>query len=739
MPEPCAYEGVDSLGSEQEETIERALSLMQAGKGAAAEAALQGVLAVVPESARAWFLTGAARHIQLRPEAALAAMEQALSRDPAMAEAKRARATLLLGLKRPRAALAEIEALLSRRPAETDFLVDAGVIDEALGEFDRALLRYRAALGFAPRHFRALLNRGALLMRLGRAEEALSDNRLLAKCHVGSAIAFQNLGENLLALHRVEEATAAFTRALSIAPSHVPARMGLGVGLSMRRRFAEADAEFARARRDDPVAAQSYLQTAGRAAGSPGSGTPETHPRLIFIHGAMFDQASCRWQRRAALLEEIQALVSEPSPPAMRDRSLGFNSLGLPFGHTERRNVARLVAATVSAPVSYPRLARRQDGRLRIGYLSPDFRPHPAARNHWRILQLHDRERFEVVGLSLHPGDDGPERKRIVSNCDRFVELSGLDEQAAIARVALEDIDILVDIAGYTDHARPEILAARVAPIRVQHMGAPMPCGGNFVDYRITDPVMTPPEEADQWDEKLVWLPETCWTCDDTATMAPAPGRRECGLPERGFVFCCFNQHFKVEPDVFEVWMRLLGKVEGSVLWLLEDKPDSCADLRQEAVTRGIPAERLIFAPRCEHPKHLARHACADLFLDTFHYNAHTTASEALYAGLPVLTLPGRSMAARFCASLVRAARLPDMVAADPADYETRALRLAADADALKAMRADLLSHRSSSMLFDMPRRTGEIEAAYQEMWRRHSLGLASESFSVAQLELPRP
>lgn len=711
--------------------LERATVLLKSGKAQDAETLALQATQSDPSSARAWFLAGVARHQQLRPEGALAAMEHALALEPELAEARQARATLLLGLKRPRAALAEIRELMRRAPGNARLKVEAAIVLEEMEENAAGLELYEEALRLSPRDFRALLNRGALLIKLERLEEALSNNLSLVKSYIGSAAALYNLGDNFLCLHRFEEAQETFSRVLDIEPGHIPARMGRGLALSMLRRFAEASAEFVRARSDNPEEADAYFVRAARSIGHEDVRKLETDPRLIFIHGALLDLASCIWHRREALLEEVARLRRDPAPPEIHDRSLGFNILALPLSQGEQRDVARLVAASVKAPVLVSNTRHRSRARLRIGYLSPDYRRHPAANNHWRQMRLHDREKFEVIGLSLHAGDGGEERKRIFSSCDHFIELSGLDLEAAMARIALEEIDILVDIAGFTEATRPELLAAHVAPIKVQHMGTPGPSGSSHVDYRMTDAIMSPLGEAGQWDEKLVWLPDTCWVCDDTAFIAPAPTRNSCGLPECGFVFCCFNKHYKIEPDIFDVWMRLLLQVEGSVLWLLEDKPSSVANLRREAEARGVAADRLVFAPRLNVSEHLGRHACADLFLDTLYYNAHTTASDALFAGLPVLTLPGRSMASRFCASLVSAAGLPQLVAKDLTEYEVRALHLSRNPEALQAMRRKLLSDRAQSRLFDMPRRTRDIEAAYLEMWRRHESGLPPESFTV--------
>lgn len=705
--------------------------MLEAGEAVAAELTALRAAEDDPASPRAWFITGAARHMQKRPEAALAAMMQALSLDPQMEEARQACATLLLGLKRPRSALAHIEELIRRHPREARLRADAGIVLEELGDTAHALRRYDEALRLAPREFRALLNRGALLLRLGRMDEALHDHQLLVKCYAGSAVAHANLGENLLCLRRYEEAAAAFGRALSFDAGNVQARMGRGLALSLLGRFDEAASEFEAAKHTDSEKAQTYLERAAHAAGLPAGQLPETEPRLIYIHDSLRDLENCLWDRRDTLMAVVEELISDTSPPEIHDRSLGFNMLALPLAQREQGALARLVAKSVRSPGLAIQRARLHPARLRIGYLSPDFRAHPTARNRWRLMQLHDRTKFEVVALSLQPDDGSPERRRIATNCDRFIDLSQLDDAEAVARIALEEIDVLVDIAGYTQSSRPQVLASAVAPIRVQHMGTPGPSGGDFVDYRITDLVMTPRQEAGLWDEKLVWLPQTCWVSDDTVVAGEPPARAECGLPERGLVFCCFNKHYKIEPDVFEIWMRILRRVEGSVFWLLEDTPVSGGNLRKEAEKRGIGPDRLVFAPRRDLSSHIARHACADLFLDTLYYNAHTTASDALLAGLPVLTCPGRSMASRVAASIVMAAGMPELIALDPAEYEAKALRLATNPDELIRMKQKLAATRSASALFDLPRRTREIEAAYKEMWRRHIEGLEPQGFKV--------
>lgn len=309
-----------------------------------------------------------------------------------------------------------------------------------------------------------------------------------------------------------------------------------------------------------------------------------------------------------------------------------------------------------------------------------------------------------------------------------------MDSREIAARIALDGVDILVDLCGHKDFFRPEVLALRPAPLRVSYLGLPATMDAELIDYRITDAFTTPSEEAACWSEKLVYLPDTFWIYNDRETVAETrPGRGECGLPERGFVFCSFNNGYKIDPDTFGIWMKLLHRVPGSVLWLVDSGEAVKSNLRREAEARGIASGRILFAPKVPRAEHLARHACADLFLDTIHYSAHTTAADALYAGLPVLTLPGRTMASRIGGSIVRAAGLPELVASGVAAYEDMASRLATKPGELARLREKLVQGRSTCTLFDTARRTHELDRAFDMMWERHAAGLPPESFAVPQ------
>ncbi len=359
--------------------------------------------------------------------------------------------------------------------------------------------------------------------------------------------------------------------------------------------------------------------------------------------------------------------------------------------------------------------------RLRVGYLSSDFHAHATAYLIAELIERHDRDRFEIHGYSYGPDPGGDMRARLVSAFDRFTDIDALSHRAAAARIRADDIDILVDLKGHTYRARPKILAFRPAPVQVNYLGYPGTMGAPFIDYIIADEFIVPRDREMLFAEKLAYLPD-CYQPNDTRRdIAAAPRRAACGLPEQAFVFCAFNNSFKITPAFFAIWMRLLQQLPGSVLWLLESNPLVRRNLDAAAAAAGVDPGRLVFAPILPHRDHLARHGHADLFLDSLPCNAHTTASDALWAGLPVLTCAGETFAGRVAGSIVRAAGLSELVVNSPRDYEVLALALAHNPARLAGIRSRLGAGRSSLPLFDMAKRARDLEALYArmaEIWR---------------------
>jgi len=440
-------------------------------------------------------------------------------------------------------------------------------------------------------------------------------------------------------------------------------------------------------------------------------------------------QQVCDWKEIGPLWKRsLEAQLSgraDPSP---------FNLLSMPSTPAGQLACARLwgkVHARGITPAKWDRRPPERE-RLRIGYLSADLRKHAVAYLAAELFELHDRRRFEVVGYSYGPDDSSAIRARLMLGFDRFADIRNSTHEQAAQLIQEDGVDILVDLTGITQHCRPRILAHRPAPIQVNYLGYPGTMGADFIDYILVDSFIAPPAQAEFFSEKLVWLPYCYQVNDRRREVSPrTPTRAECGLPERGLVLSSFSNTFKLTPEVFDIWMRILRETAGAVLWLIGDNATAEENLRREAQARGVSVDRLVFAPRCEMPDHLARQKLADLSIDTFPYNAHTTASDALWVGVPVVTLSGETFAARVAGSLLTSVGLPELVTRTPADYEALILRLARRPDELRAVREKLAANLAAAPLFATPRMTHEIERAYERMWTLFREGRPPENITI--------
>lgn len=617
----------------------------------------------------------------------------------------------------------------------SSILINLAVLLGQLRRDSEAIVVAERVLANDPNNPDALRALGIALMATGRYAEAVAHFRQLAALEPKDAGAFLNLGEALLAADRYQEALCAYEDSLACDAGSIATRVGLGQALAMLRQFSQADAQFEEASRFDPATTSALYRRMARTAEQRIPPGWQARAVEVFLSRRWAQQQVCDWRFRTEYLDELCRYAERTAAQngVIHDVALAFQSHTAPMPENTRRDLLGAVARGIITAAGRPvrRRLARVAGPVRIGFLSPNFREHPSAQLNWRLLALLDRTRFRVFGYSLlHSA--GPLRERVVEACDVFREVSSMSGWEIAKRIALDDIDILVDLAGHMDHARPEILALLPAPLRVSYLGSPGAMGSELVDYRITDHYTTPPEDAACWSEKLVFLPQTVALYNNREAIAATnPTRTACSLPEDGFVFCCFNASYKIEPEVFAVWMRLLARVPDSVLWLLDTGQATRDNLRREAAAHGVAPERIVFAPRLPRAEHLARHACADLFLDTFYCGAMATAGDALWSGLPVLTCSGTTMAARMSGTIVRAAGLPEMVLSDRAEYEAMAIKLATRPDALAALRQKLALERTMCPLFDTERRARELGQAFQMMWERHAAGLPPESFDV--------
>lgn len=732
-----------------EALLSQAVALLGAGRGAEAAALLEGPCAQRPDWAYAWFLHGAGLHQAGRPHEALAAFERAVAAGPELVQAHNARATLLAALERYAEAIEAFRQAARLAPRDPMIAANTALALERGGRRDEALTWYGRALDLDPGAYGPRLNRCALLLSLGRARDALTDADELVRRHGGRADAHFNRGRALLALDRDAGALEAADAALACEPGHLGALVDRGLALAGLGRFEQADAAFAEVARRDPEGLRAIVRRAraavpgARSVAVDDSAMPD--PRGVFAARGIERLRRCDWRGRDDFLAALSALVMDPNArePLLLDWCLPFASLWLPLGHDVRARIGAAAARAVSAAVAVAGTGRMSGsgrreriGPLRIGLLSPDFRDHPVASLLAPVLERHDRSRVRIHGYALMPDDGSAGGRRLRAACDAISDLTGLADREAAAKIAADGIDILIDVAGYVEGARPEILALRPAPLAagLYYMGS---SGAPWIDYQLTDPVTVPPQTAERWTEHLVRLPRTPFVHDLPRDPPPALSRAEEGLPASGAVLCCLNAPHKIEPAALAAWSRILARVPDSVLWLLAEG-ETAANLRTAAVAAGVDPGRLRFAARAPRERHLARLALADCFLDTFTYNAHTTAVEALSVGLPLITLAGHTAAARCATAILRAGGEPGLAVRDVAAYEELAVRLAADPAQRAAVRARLLASRASSALFDPAGLGRYLEAAYATIWTRHASGLPPAAFDVPDASGPQ-
>ena len=697
-----------SSGTAPDADLRQALARHQAGDLAEAERLFRRALAAAPRHPVALQHLGVIALQQGRAAPGAALLAQAAEAKPDDPGIQFNLALALKALDRVDDAAAHYARAIALAPGFVDAHVNLANLRRGQGRLAEARAGYERALAAAPDHAGAHNNLGALLQDLGAFEEAVVAHRRALAINPRNPGALSNLGNALVALGRTDEAIAAFRQALALNPALPHAQLGLAGALHRQRDFdgALAAMEAALAARPDHV---------------------ETLCQLV-----NWRQQLCRWDGLAARQAELVAAVEAGAI------AVPFCLLSLPSTPAHHQEAARAWMARAVAgaePLVTPALATgaRAPGPIRIGYLSSDYHEHPTAYLIAELLERHDRARFAIHGYSTGPDDRGPSRARVIAGCDAFVDLERVAHDAAARRIAADRIDILVDLNGLTQGARPRILAHRPAPLQVNFLGYPGTMGAGFMDYIIVDPVVAPAADQPWFDEQLVQLPHSYQVNDSRRPVgATRPTRAQAGLPETGFVFCCFNSSYKLSPGFLAIWLRLLAAVPGSVLWLLEFAPSASDALRRAAAAAGIEPARLVFAPSVRFPDHLARQPLADLCLDTLPYGGHTTASDALWSGVPLVTCRGATFPGRVGASLLTALGLPELITESLDDYAALALALARDPGRLGALRRRLAGARESSALFDCARYTADLERAYLAMMARREAGLAPAPITLA-------
>jgi predicted O-linked N-acetylglucosamine transferase (SPINDLY family) len=629
-------------------------------------------LAIAPGYIEAHFNRGNALLRFGRFVDALADFDSAVRLNPNIAEIHSSRGNALRELKRLDDALASFDRALLLRPNEAAFHANRGNVLHELGRFDEAIGSFDKALTRRPNDAEFHYNRGNILCEIGRLEDGLASFDKAVALLPGEAEFHQNRGNVLLDLGRFSEAFADYDKAWAL------------------------------------------------------------NPALKYLEGARFYAKThlCDWSNLAddgaAVLAHVRAGATA---------SLPFPVLAMDSTPADQLTCAEIYAADrypAAAPADQRSQSRHSHDRVRIAYLSADFHNHATAQLTAGMFEHHDRSRFEISAISFGPDDRSAMRGRLLKAFDRFVDVQTKSTNEIAGLVRAMEIDIVIDLGGYTQRSRTGIVALRPAPLQVNYLGYAGTMGAPFIDYIIADKILIPGDQQRYYAEKIVYLPHSYQANDDKRRVSDLiVTRTAAGLPERGLVFCSFNNSYKITPDMFSVWMRLLHQVNGSVLWLLEGNATAPDNLRAEAAKRGVSPERLIFAPKMSIEIHLARHGLADLFLDTLPYNAHTTASDALWAGVPVVTCLGSTFAGRVAASILMAAGLPELVTESLENYEALALRLAREPSLLAAMKSKVASNRGKCPLFDTASFTRHIEAAYSKIWQRHQSGEPPANYTI--------
>jgi protein O-GlcNAc transferase len=675
---------------------------------------------------------------------ALESYERALALKPGLIAAIYNRGTALQDLNRLPEALESYDRVIALQPHLPKVHYNRALVLVALKRPEEALTSYDRALKVDPNYIEALNNRGIVLLELKRPEEALANFERVLQLEPGTTQTLNNRGNALRSLNRREEALASFDRALELDPTFFEAHRNRGGVLRELNRPEDALASFDAAlhlRPDSPETlgdrAETLLDLKRYAeADKCLRRLLEVAPDIEYASGQLMhlQHLGCNWIHYA---ENERALVE--STLAGRRAGYPFPFLAVSDSAQAQGQCARTFILNKYPESEAPiwRGERYQHKKIRVAYVSGDLRAHPVSVLMAGVFEEHDRERFETLAISLRPEEHTPLGERVRAAFDRFIDVSQKSDRETAALIRELEVDIAVDLMGFTQGSRTAVFARRPAPVQVNYLGYPGSLGASYIDYILADEFVIPAQHRQHYSESVVYLPE-CFQANDgrRASSETALTRRNFSLPEASLVFCCFNNSFKFNPACFDIWMRLLNAVPDSILWLLAETSEASANLRGAAFARGVNPERLVFGGRLGYSEHLARLQCADLFLDTWPFNGGTTASDALWAGVPLLTCAGEAFASRIAGSLLTAMQLPELITHSPQEYEALALKVATTPELLAGLRDKLARNRTTTPVFDTQRFCRHLESAYVGMWERSERGEAPESFAVPPLPL---
>jgi protein O-GlcNAc transferase len=673
----------------------RADVLSQLGRNAEAIHSYDRALSLAPDSTKDWFNRGVLLVAVGQLGEAVASFDRVVTGTADFAQAQLWRAKVLSDLHRDDEALESIRAALEAEPDLAEAWLGQANLLEKLDRYEEGLAALDRAVELKPDLAEAWIGRGNIFNRQNRYDEAFAayDRALAIKSNLGEG--WLGRGNVFSRLKQYEEAAAAYEKALLLKPDLAEAWLGRGNVFTEFRRYDEAFAAY-----DKAVSLKPYLN---------------------YVAGARLSSKLliCDWTDLDAEVERLLATVRDGKPA-----STPFTILGVPSTPADQLQCA---ASFVQDQPSFAAMWRGEiysHTRIRVAYLSADFHDSAMGNLLAGLFEQHDRSRFEVSAISFGPEQNSPMRNRLKKAFEHFIDVRQESDQEIADLVRRLEVDIAVDLMGFTKSNRLNVLARRPAPIQVNYLGYPGTMGAGYMDYILADPTVIPDDQRAFYREAVVRVPESYFVNDNRRVISEhTPTRRECGLPDKGFVFCCFNNSYKITPKMFDVWMRLLKATENSVLWLFQASSAAAANLRWEAERRGVSPDRLIFARKADAADHLARHRLADLVIDTLPYNAHTTACDALWVGVPVLTCIGTTFVGRVAASLLKASGLDELITQSVGEYEALALKLARDSSFLASFAERIAQNRNRCALFDTERSARHFEAAYRAMWERYQRG----------------
>jgi len=717
------------------------VALQDKGDPEAAIDSYKQALKINPDYAEAYYNMGVALNGKGDADSAVASYKKALKFKPDYTEAYNNMGVALHSKGDLDAAIDSCKQALKIKPDYAEAYNNIGNALNAKDEPEAAIESYKQAVKIKPDYAEAYYNMGVALENKGDQEAAIESYKQTVKIKPTYAEAYNNIGNVLNAKDEPDAAIDNYKQAIKLKPYYAEAYYNMGLALKDKGDLNAAINSFKQAVKIEPDNADAY-NNMGVALSDQGlldasirsyEMALKIKPDYQIVRASKLEEQShiCDW----AAIRQDRDLIAKLGTSTESIGLFGILSLeDAPMRHRIRSETHAKKLYGYIKPLPPTVRPSQKPKRLRIGYFSADFQEHPVAYLIAKVLEMHDRTHFEVYGYSVGPAKDGDMRQRLIKAFDVFIDVCDMNDKDVALLARQDKIDMVIDLTGYTKNSRPGIFACRAAPVQINYLGYPGTMGADFIDYIIADRTLIPMGSQKFYSEKPIYLPHHYQAQDNTLPISDdTPSRLDLGLPEKGFVFCAINSSYKISTSEFDVWMRLLGHVDGSVLWLLESNKWAKGNLLKEAQARGVSPDRLVFAQKVSHEKYLAQFRQADLYLDTFNYNAGATASNALWAGLPVLTKLGKGYTARMAGSLLTSIGLPELATHSEEGYESLALALATNPERLAQIRQTLADNRLSTPLFDTELFTKHLEDGYQQVYQRYYDGKPPDDIFVSE------